>query len=63
MPWALDTKKGRPFSWTRVQYVAQYFSPFALQCVNKSLELKQLRESSTAFLTTRKVQEFCNRQL
>lgn len=42
---------------------AQYFSAFALQCVEKSLELKQLRESSTAFLTTRKVQEFCNRQL
>lgn len=31
--WALDTKRGWPFSWTRVQYVAQYFSPFALQCV------------------------------
>ena len=31
--------------------------------MEKSLELNQLRESSTAFLTTRKVQEFCNRQL
>ena len=28
MPWALDTKKGRPFSWTRVQYVALLHSIF-----------------------------------
>ena len=65
MPWALDTKKGRPFSWTRVDmlHFCTVFSAFALQCVEKSLELKQLRENSTAFLTTRKVQEFCNRQL
>ena len=41
IPWAVNAKKGRLFSYTRVQYVAQFFSPFALQYVKKSLELKK----------------------
>ena len=39
------------------------FFRVCLAMCGKIARVKQLRESSTAFLTTRKVQEFCNRQL
>ena len=51
MPWAIDTKNGRLFSSTTVQYVAQFFFSVCLAIREKIARVKKMRES-IAFLTS-----------